>query len=122
MVLSEHHSQDFSTIGNHALLCVELASWEPKSRPPPSHHPRTPCHQRKRCSCCASTCVSPVVKYPAVVIAAAGLLASWTLSDADVPPSIGLHVLCELCRVSHVDLVRCAHNLERPTSADGLVA
>lgn len=40
VVLSEHHNQDFSTIGNHALLCVELASWEPKSRPPPPHTTR----------------------------------------------------------------------------------
>ena len=39
VVLSEHHNQDFSTIGNHALLCVELASWEPKSRPPPPPPP-----------------------------------------------------------------------------------
>lgn len=56
------------------------------------------------------------------MIAAAGLLASWTLSDADVPLSIGLHVLCELCRVSHVDLVGCAHNLQSPISEDDLVA
>jgi len=78
VVLTEHHSQDFSVIAKHALLCIELASWDPE-----------------------------IVKYPAVLCAAAGLLSSWTLSNEDVPNSIGLHVLCELCRVSRVDLVRC---------------
>lgn len=67
--------------------------------------------------CDTPTCCA-VVKYPAVLCAAAGLLSSWTLSNEDVPNSIGLHVLCELCRVSRVDLVRCAANMQRPVSDD----
>lgn len=110
VALSEHCGKDFSIIGNHALLCVELASWEPKSRPSPPQ-PQIP-SQRKHCSLRAM-CLT-VVQYPAVVIAAAGLLASWTLSNADVPSSIGMHVLCELCRISRVDLVRCAKSCKRP--------
>lgn len=38
VVLTEHHSQDFSVIAKHALLCIELASWDPESTLTPRAH------------------------------------------------------------------------------------